>query len=150
MNTQFKSYSSHKSAVKGAVRAGFSKDDVYENEEGKFGFDIEVEQEAPTAALVPVAPAPAQEAPKATKTESKTGRKIEKDRPMQNGVKMPSAGTKCREVWDFCASVKNIDAKAVKAAAEARGWNPNNASIEYYNWRKFMGIHGRAKKQAAA
>lgn len=149
MNTQFKSYSSHKSAVKGAIRAGYSKDDVYENEEGKFGFDIEVEQEAPTAALVPVAPAPKPEAPKTKPVESKTGRKIEKDRPMQNGVKMPSAGTKCREVWDFCASVENIDAKAVKAAAEARGWNPNNASIEYYNWRKFMGIHGRTKKAAA-
>lgn len=148
MNTKFKSYSSKKAAEKGAQRAGFSKDDVYENEDGKFGFDVEVESETPAKAIAaPIAkPAPAQEAPKPT--ESKTGRKIEKDRPMQNGVKMPSAGTKCREVWDFCASLPEVTAKDVKAQAETRGWNPNNASIEYYNWRKFMGIHGRAKKVA--
>ena len=31
----------------------------------------------------------------------------------------------------------------VKALAEERGWNPNNASIEFYQWRKFNGIRGR-------
>jgi hypothetical protein len=29
-------------------------------------------------------------------------------------------------------------------------WNPNNAMIEYYQWRKFNGITGRAKKVEAA
>ena len=38
----------------------------------------------------------------------------------------------------------------VKAIAEANGWNPNNASIEYYQWRKFNGITGRVAKAAPA
>ena len=28
-------------------------------------------------------------------------------------------------------------------SAIAEGWNPNNASIEYYQWRKYNGISGR-------
>ena len=40
--------------------------------------------------------------------------------------------------------------KEVKAIAEANGWNPNNASIEYYQWRKFNGITGRVAKAAPA
>jgi hypothetical protein len=33
--------------------------------------------------------------------------------------------------------------------AAANGWNPNNASIEFYQWRKFNGITGRKAKPAA-
>lgn len=153
----FKSYSSKAAANKGATRMGYSKDDVYQDANDAWGFDVEDAQpEAaatkPQPEVHPLLAATGHTVNEAGATvpTSKTGRKIEKDRPMQNGVKMPSAGTKCREVWDYCASLPNVDAKAVKAQAEAQGWNPNNASIEYYNWRKYMGIHGRAKKQAAA
>ena len=89
---------------------------------------------------------PAQPAPKeAPKT---TDLIIEKDRPEQNGVKRPSAGGLCRAVWDACWAHQETTglpptAKEVKALAEANGWNPNNASIEYYQWRKFNGISGR-------
>ena len=89
---------------------------------------------------------PAQPAPKeAPKT---TGLIIEKDRPEQNGVKRPSAGGLCRAVWDACWAHQETTglpptAKEVKALAEANGWNQNNASIEYYQWRKFNGISGR-------
>ena len=89
---------------------------------------------------------PAQPAPKeAPKT---TGLIIEKDRPEQNGVKRPSAGGLCRAVWDACWAHQGTTglpptAKEVKALAEANGWNQNNASIEYYQWRKFNGISGR-------
>lgn len=79
-------------------------------------------------------------------------RKIEKDRPEQNGVKRPSAGGLCRAVWDFCDSIHSAEAvptvAQVKLEAEARGWNSNNASIEYYQWRKFNGIRGRVKTTA--
>ena len=83
-----------------------------------------------------------------TRNTSK-GVKIEKDRPVQNGVKMPSAGSLCRAVWDelerAVVAGTPYDAKGIKAHAATVGWNANNASIEYYNWRKFKGISGRSK-----
>ena len=96
----------------------------------------------------PAAPAP--------KAEPKTtGLIIEKNRPEQNGVKRPSAGGLCRAVWDACWAHQEETgnpptAKEVKAIAETNGWNPNNASIEYYQWRKFNGITGRVAKAAPA
>ena len=96
----------------------------------------------------PAAPAP--------KAEPKTtGLIIEKNRPEQNGVKRPSAGGLCRAVWDACWAHQEITgtpptAKEVKAIAETNGWNLNNASIEYYQWRKFNGITGRVAKAAPA
>lgn len=95
-------------------------------------------------------------APPAPKAEPKTtGLIIEKNRPEQNGVKRPSAGGLCRAVWDACWAHQGITgtpptAKEVKAIAETNGWNPNNASIEYYQWRKFNGITGRVAKAAPA
>ena len=91
----------------------------------------------------------------AHKAEPKTtGLIIEKNRPEQNGVKRPSAGGLCRAVWDACWAHQEITgtpptAKEVKAIAEANGWNQNNASIEYYQWRKFNGITGRVKAAPA-
>ena len=89
-------------------------------------------------------PPPAPEAPEAA-TPSGTGLKIEKDRPEQNGVKRPSIGGKCRAVWDaldaYRAETGELPTiKTVKELAADEGWNPNNASIEYYQWRKFNGI----------
>jgi hypothetical protein len=69
-----------------------------------------------------------------------SGVKIEKNREQRNGIKRPSAGGKCRLVWDaldILASKNMATLKDIKAVAEASGWNPNNATIEFYNWRKF-------------
>lgn len=79
------------------------------------------------------------------------GLKIEKDRPEQNGIKRPSIGGKCRAIWDaldaYVADVgEQPTSKTVKEIAADEGWNPNNASIEFYQWRKFHGIQGRAPK----
>jgi hypothetical protein len=89
--------------------------------------------------------------------ESGTGLKIEKDRPEQNGIKRPSAGGKCRAVWDALdevaaseGGVPSVTSKHVKALAETQGWNANNASIEFYNWRKYNGVTGRVKATQAA
>lgn len=168
MNTSFKAYSSKASATKGAVRLGFSADVVYQGLDDKWGFDVEVPSVAsetpaatsPVAAIgstpevaSALAETPA-ETPAATPDAPKgTGLKIEKDRPEQNGVKRPSAGGMCRAVWDYCDSVRTPDGtaptvKQVKEYAVAQKWNENNASIEYYQWRKFNGITGRAKKVA--
>ena len=83
-----------------------------------------------------------------------TGLKIEKDRPEQNGVKRPSIGGKCRAIWDALDQLAldtgdDPTAKQVKELAALHGWNPNNASIEYYQWRKFNGITKPAKVPAA-
>ena len=76
----------------------------------------------------------------------KSGLKIEKDREERNGVKRPSVGGTCRAVWDALDRIgKTATAKDVKALAEKQGWNANNTSIEFYQWRKFNGITGRQK-----
>jgi hypothetical protein len=143
----FKSYSSKSSALKGAKRNGLSNELVYEKD-GQWGFDVPDETSEPATPEAPVSK-PAAPAPEA---DTSTGRKIEKDRPKQNGVTRPSAGGMCRAVWDFCdeinASGTLPTAPQVKAHAEAQGWNVNNASIEYYQWRKFHGIRGRQAKPA--
>jgi len=85
-------------------------------------------------------------APAAAKRTS-SGLKIEKAREERNGIKKPSVGGQCRAVWDaldaMVAAGTQPTAKQVKALAEERGWNANNASIEFYQWRKFNGIRGR-------
>jgi len=85
-------------------------------------------------------------APAAAKRTS-SGLKIEKAREERNGIKKPSVGGQCRAVWDALDDMVTAGtqptAKQVKALAEERGWNPNNASIEFYQWRKFNGIRGR-------
>lgn len=77
--------------------------------------------------------------------EPGTGLKIEKDRPEQNGIKRPSIGGKCRAIWDALDAYREETgelptSKVVKELAADEGWNPNNASIEFYQWRKFHGI----------
>jgi hypothetical protein len=100
----------------------------------------EVEQEI--AAEAATRPAPA--------SRSRKGVTVEKDREERNGVKRPSKGGVCREVWDMLdGSVKNgvqPTAKLVRELAPKRDWNPNNAMIEFYQWRKFNGITGRVAK----
>lgn len=87
---------------------------------------------------------------KASKAATGKGLKIEKDREERNGVKRPSIGGACRMVWDYLDDViaagDTPTIKQVKVAAEEYGWNVNNASIEFYQWRKFNGIRGRQPK----
>ena len=85
---------------------------------------------------------------------SRSSYTIEKDRPEQNGIKRPSAGGLCREVWDAMDAIRESTgevpvSKQVRELAGARNWNDNNAMIEFYQWRKFNGITGRAKKVEA-
>jgi Zn ribbon nucleic-acid-binding protein len=75
-----------------------------------------------------------------TRKEVRTGLKIEKERIEQNGVKRPSAGGLCAAVWEWLDENGNCMPKDLKPVAEAKGWNLNNAQIELYQWRKFMGL----------
>lgn len=92
--------------------------------------------------------------PEVVGTGTGSGLKIEKERPEQNGIKRPSAGGKCRAIWDACDEYRTNegvapDAAFVRKLAEENGYNPNNASIEFYQWRKYNGITGRQPKPAA-
>jgi hypothetical protein len=83
----------------------------------------------------------------ARKPAGRAGVKIEKDREERNGIKRPSLGGVCRAVWDFCDAHREVvDAKLIRTEAAHSGWNPNNAMIEFYQWRKFNGISGRKAK----
>jgi hypothetical protein len=80
---------------------------------------------------------------------------IEKDRPEQNGIKRPSSGGMCRAVWDAMDAHREVTgavpaAKDVRTIAADNSWNLNNAMIEFYQWRKFNGIFGRAAKPEAS
>ena len=111
-------------------------------------------QEQPVPEVQESAPTTQEAAPTTPARNTSKGLKIEKEREQRNGVKRPSAGGLCRAVWDYLdgvvASGAVPDAKGVKADAPTVGWNPNNASIEFYQWRKFNGISGRTPKPAAA
>lgn len=79
-------------------------------------------------------PAPAaSEAPKASKVRSE----------IRNGVRRPIKG-KCAEVWSTLDDIKKqgfeIDIHVVRELAAQKGWNLNNATIEFYGWRKFHAV----------
>lgn len=109
-------------------------------EGGRFWFsEAEVNRAANPAiaadkvATVAVPKAPAAETPKASKAHSE----------IRNGVRKPIKG-KCAEIWATLTAVQEIsETKApltiseVKALAATHGWNINNATIEFYGWRKF-------------
>jgi hypothetical protein len=124
---EMKTYSTKAAAKKGAVRQELDVTtlEFHQNEEGRWYWEI-VRVE-----------------------ESGTGIKIEKDRPEQNGIRRPSAGGKCRAIWDACDALHANGAmpmpKVIKELAQENGWNENNAVIEMYQWRKFHGIIGRQK-----
>lgn len=76
------------------------------------------------------------------------GIKIQKDREERNGIKRPSAGGKCAAVWDKCDELYEFNGmvptpKVLKGWAEDNNHNFNNAAIELYRWRNFMGFRGR-------
>lgn len=97
---------------------------------------------AAPAAAVPTAPAPAPAAAR--------GIKVEKNREERNGFVRPSAGGICRAMWDLVEDSINagklLTIKEYKEVCDARGYNWNNASAEYYKARQFRGITGRPKK----
>ena len=81
---------------------------------------------------------------------TRKGYKIQVDREERNGVKRPSEGTTCGAVWaaldSLHSSPEGLKAADLPGLADDNGWNRTNVSCEYYAWRKFMGIKGRAAK----
>ena len=94
---------------------------------------IAADKIATVAVPAPAAP----EAPKASKARSE----------VRNGVRKPIKG-KCAEVWATLTAVQEISENntpltisEVKELAATHGWNLNNATIEFYGWRKFHGYN---------
>ena len=90
---------------------------------------IAADKIATVAVPAPAAP----EAPKASKVRSE----------IRNGVRRPIKG-KCAEVWSTLDDIKKqgfeIDIHVVRELAAQKGWNLNNATIEFYGWRKFHAV----------
>ncbi len=92
---------------------------------------IAADKIATVAVPAPAAP----EAPKASKARSE----------VRNGVRKPIKG-KCAEVWAMLTAMQELHPHAainiadVRALAETQGWNLNNATIEFYGWRKFHAV----------
>lgn len=90
---------------------------------------IAADKIATVAVPAPVAP----EAPKASKARSE----------VRNGVRRPIKG-KCAEVWSTLDDIKKqgseVDIHVVREVAAQKGWNLNNATIEFYGWRKFHAV----------
>jgi hypothetical protein len=77
---------------------------------------------------------------------SRKGYSIQKEREERNGVKRPSEGTVCGNVWAEFDKNPEIKASDLADLADTNGWNRTNVSCEFYAWRKFMGIKGRSAK----
>ena len=66
----------------------------------------------------------------------------------QNGVRRPIKG-KCAEVWqalDDLLANELPTINTVRKLAQANNWNLNNATIEFYGWRKFHGLNNKEAK----
>jgi len=93
-------------------------------------------QQAAASSAAPRAPKAAP-APKAPREE-------------RNGVKRPKPGGKCAAVWSHLDDHGNMEANDLRAVAEAKGWNVNNALIELSVWRKFNGFSKPEKPKPVA
>jgi hypothetical protein len=75
---------------------------------------------------------------------SSNGLKIERDRETRNGVTRPSAGGKCRGVWDMLDAIgTDATAKEARTKAAELGFDKTTTMVQFYRWRKFNGIEGR-------
>ena len=78
-----------------------------------------------------------------------SGIRIQKDRPEQYGIRMPSEGGATRKIWDWCSNFvtnyggcptnKEVHAWGVGEA----GINKHTVSTQYARWKRFQGISGR-------
>lgn len=91
--------------------------------------------EADKATVVEVTTQPAPTAPAKSKARSET----------RNGVRCPIKG-KCADVWNALDNMLPNGVPTignVRDLAKANGWNINNATIEFYAWRKFHGLNNK-------
>lgn len=91
--------------------------------------------EADKATVVEVTTQQTPTAPAKSKARSET----------RNGVRRPIKG-KCADVWNALDNMLPNGVPTignVRDLAKANGWNINNATIEFYAWRKFHGLNNK-------
>lgn len=76
---------------------------------------------------------------------------VQSNRPSQNGITRPSAGTQCAKVWDLADALtthlgRTAPLAVLLSAAMDQGVNQFTARTQYGCWRKFNGITGRVAK----
>lgn len=123
-----KTYTKRENARRAGVAAGVPAElveiTVHKNgDEVRFGW----KQMDAAAPVIPTGKPKKEPAPKVGREE-------------RNGVKRPRAGGLCAAVWAWLDANPTATIKDAKAAATDHGWNANNASIEFYQWRRFMGL----------
>ncbi len=72
---------------------------------------------------------------------------VRKPREDRNGVKGPGSGGKCAVVWEHLDIHPAATAKEMREVAASVGWNLNNTSIEYYQWRSSTASGDRPTRQ---
>jgi len=135
---EVKTYTKRVNARRAGVQAGIPSEQVeitvHKNgDEVRFGFKKGASPAMTTATEA------------APKVKKEAAPKVE--RVQQNGVKRPAPGGLCAAVWEHLDANPGVTVKELRDAAPGKGWNPTNASCEFYAWRKFMGITGRAKTE---
>lgn len=78
---------------------------------------------------------------------------IEKNRPEQNGIKRPSEGGICRQIWDALDEKRELDGTVPSLSSTKDALSEldqTTVSVQYYRWRKHHGITGRLDKKADA
>ena len=82
------------------------------------------------------------------------GYHIDTDRDERHGVKRRSAGTIGGRLWAIFAKLstaaggpEKLEIAAVKENKEIAQFNKNKVLIEFYLWRRYMGVRGRGRKQ---
>lgn len=138
-------YTKRTNAKRAAIKAGIP-DELVEitvhKKGGEVRFGFKKKEAGPVAQPVITTPAPAPVVLSA---------RTAAPREERNGVKRPAPGGLCAQVWEALdqmhAAKVEITAQAVRDLATAKGWNQNNASIESYQWKRFMGLsQPRVKK----
>ncbi|MCC0375620.1 hypothetical protein [Pseudomonas aeruginosa] len=155
-----KTYTKRENAKRAAIAAGVPAElveiTVHKDAEGvRFGWKAKdaAASAAQGAANTPAATATESEpvaAPAAahvvTTSKPKQAAAPKVPREERNGVKRPRAGGACAAVWEYLDQNGNMQPKDLKPVAAEKGWNENNALIELYGWRKFMGLSRAAAK----
>ena len=84
------------------------------------------------------------------KQAEKTGKTVEQNRPEQNGLKRPSAGSTCAIIWDTCDRITSETEHTCTSAElfnALQGYNECTLRTQYARWRQFNGITGRLPNQ---
>ncbi|UQP00357.1 hypothetical protein L0Z36_15930 [Burkholderia multivorans] len=134
-----KTYTNRTNARRAGVAAGVPSElvqiTVHKNgDEVRFGW--KAKDAAASAAAEPE--------PVVTTSKPKQAAAPKVEREERNGVKRPRAGGACAAVWEYLDQNGNMQPKDLKPVAAEKGWNENNALIELYQWRRYMGHSGRA------